>query len=138
MKIGLSLVLAGLGAYIGGHIAPSLQTLGIGGTIGAVSGWLSGYALYRYKPHIRWDLIGAVSVVLLFGWLSYLGGDWLADSWLGISTGKLMSSLAVWTDGYQIDRLWISALIGLTGGASTGALAGGLTEGLAELLGCRK
>ena len=138
IKTGLAIALAAAGMFIGWLIAPIFQAVGIGGFMGGFSGWLIGDAIWNNKPHIRWDLIGAGTIILLFGWLAYLGGTWLGESWVGQASGKLIAALATWADGQNINRLWISASAGLLGGCIGGALAGSLTESLAEVIGFRK
>ena len=138
LKSSLAAILAGAGMFIGWLIAPIFQAAGIGGFMGGFSGWLIGDVIWNLNPRIRWDLIGTGFIVLLFGYLGYLGAVWLGKSWFGQTSGNLITMLAAWADGKNIDRIWISASAGLLGGGIGGALTGCLTEILAEVLGFRK
>ena len=96
-----------------------------------------GDALWSRVPYVRWDLVGAVMVVLLFAWLAYLGGEWLGSTWPGVISGRAITSLAAWTAGRGLGWLWVTLLVGSVGGSLGGSLAGGLSELLAELTGFR-
>ena len=138
LKTSLAIILAGVGMFIGWLIAPIFQAAGIGAFMGGIGGWLIGDAIWNTNPRIRWDLIGAGAVIVLFSWLAYWGMARLGDSWFGQSSGQLITSLAAWADGHEINRVWTAVGAGLLGGGIGGALAGSLTESLAEVLGFRR
>jgi serine/threonine protein kinase len=137
LQYGVAGILAAFGAFVGLLISSSILALALGGLMGGLGGWLLGDALWNRLPLVRWDLVGAAVIVLLFAWLAYLGAEWLGRTWPGEISGRAITSLAAWTAGRGMGWLWISALVGAVGGILGGSLAGGLSEVLAELIGFR-
>jgi hypothetical protein len=138
LKVGNCLSLAILGLVIGRQIAATPQSILLGGLLGGLVGWLLGDVLWDRRPNLRWDWIGTGAVVILFTWLAYLGCTWLGENWPGQFSGKLANSIATWLESLQVDRIWISILMGILGGGASGAISGSLTEVLAEIIGFRK
>lgn len=138
LKTSLATILAVGGGATGLVIEPGALGAFLGGGMGALSGYLIADALWRSKPRLRWDWIGAAVVVGLLTWLAYLGGTWLGESGFGRTTARWISALATWADGQQVGRTWIALGVGLLGGGIGGALSGVLTECLAEFLGFRR
>ncbi len=138
LQYGLAGVLAAFGAFVGWLVNGAFLALALGGLMGAMGGWLLGYALWNRLPQIRWELVGTGVLAAIFAWLAYLGGNWLAAGWVGDISRTAVTALAGWAAGRGLGWIWIPLLVGAIGGALGGSLSGGLIEMIAELSGVRK
>jgi serine/threonine protein kinase len=101
---------------------------------GMVAGWYFGGEIWPAGVRLGWQRLWTTALTALFAWSGWHSGAWLSGTWLGLGAGELAGKLSIWVSGQGASLPLNLAIIGLLGGAMSGAIIGATFEVLGRLL----